>query len=96
MVPKEDRYDVLAFGAHPDDLEMAMGGTLALLGAAGRRVLMVSVTRGERGTHGDPETRRVEFERAAGILGCTPLLLDFPDTRVQNDEAGPRYFCPNK
>ena len=81
-------YDVLIFGAHPDDAEMAMGGTLARLAEAGHRVLLVSLTRSEMSTHGTTETRQKEAEAAAKVFGCGTRLLDFPDTRVENTPAG--------
>ena len=81
------RYDVICFCAHPDDSEMGMGGTLALLTRAGRRVLVVTLTRSDKSTFGDPENRTREFERAMSLLGTDGLQLDFPDTRVVNDDA---------
>src|SRR5215510_4982822 len=78
------RYDVLAFGAHPDDLEMSIAGTIARLTKSGRKVLMVSLTKGEASTYGTVETRAKEAAEAARILGADHLLLDFPDTRVEN------------
>lgn len=62
--------DVLAFGAHPDDLELAMGGTLLRLKALGYSVGMVDLTRGERGTRGTAATRQVEAEHALKIMGA--------------------------
>ena len=50
------------------------------------QVLVVSLTRSERSTYGDPETREKEFEAAARVLGVSPLLLDYPDTEVVNSE----------
>ncbi|MFN0151315.1 MAG: PIG-L family deacetylase [bacterium] len=81
-------FDVLAFGAHPDDLEMGMGGTIARLTASGRSVLMISLTRGEGGTYGSIEERAREAEEGARILGATARLLDFPDTRLENTNEG--------
>jgi bacillithiol biosynthesis deacetylase BshB1 len=78
-------YEVVVFGAHPDDAEMGMGGTIAALCNAGRRVLIVSLTRGEQGSHGTQQSRERESAAAAAILGCEHRLLDFPDTRVSND-----------
>ena len=78
-------YDAVVFGAHPDDAEMGMGGTIAKLARAGRKVLIVALTRGENGTHGTLEIRSKEAAEAARILGCEERLLDFPDTRVAND-----------
>lgn len=77
-------YDVVVFGAHPDDAEMGMGGTIAKLAKAGRSVLIVALTRGEMGTHGTIDTRAREAAEAARVLGCHQRLLDFPDTGVEN------------
>ena len=44
--------DVVAFGAHPDDVEIGCGGTVALLASQGRKVVVVDFTRGEIGTRG--------------------------------------------
>jgi len=76
-------YDVVVFGAHPDDAEMGMGGTVAKLAGAGRSVLVVSLTRGEHGTYGSQTEREREAAAAARILGCETRLLDFPDTAVE-------------
>jgi bacillithiol biosynthesis deacetylase BshB1 len=62
--------DVLAFGAHPDDLELAMGGTLIKLKSLGYRVGMVDLTRGERGTRGTAQTREAEAKAALEITGA--------------------------
>lgn len=75
--------DIVAFGAHPDDIEMGMGGTIARLARAGVKVLLVSLTPGECGTHGDPASRAREAAAAAAILGCQHRILDFPDTRLE-------------
>ena len=66
--------DVLAFGAHPDDLEIGCGGTLALLASQGREVVMVDFTRGELGTRGTVEERRAEATDAARVLGAASRL----------------------
>ena len=76
-------YAAVVFGAHPDDAEMAMGGTIAKLVKAGHRSLIVSLTRGEGGTFGDVASRAREAAAAAAVLGCDCRLLDFPDTRVE-------------
>jgi bacillithiol biosynthesis deacetylase BshB1 len=77
-------FDVVAFGAHPDDLEFSIAGTIAGLTKAGRAVLMVALTRGEASTYGSVEERAREAAEAARALGAAHLLLDFPDTRVEN------------
>lgn len=80
--------DVLAIGAHPDDVELGCGGTLALLARAGRRVGIVHLTRGESGTRGTEETRRAEAEAAAEVLGAASLdFLDCGDGRLRHGEA---------
>lgn len=76
-------YDVVVFGAHPDDAEMGMGGTIAKLARAGRSVLIVCLTQGERGTHGTRESRQREAAAAAAVLGCEHRMLDFPDAALE-------------
>lgn len=87
MTP-EGTFDVVIIGPHPDDVEMSMAGTVIKLVRAGKRVLNVSVTRGEKGTFGTIETRREEFAAANRVMGSEGLLLDFPDTAVTNDYEG--------
>jgi bacillithiol biosynthesis deacetylase BshB1 len=71
---------VLAVGAHPDDVELGAGGTIATLVAQGHSVALLHLTRGEAGTRGDEATRRREAERAAEILGAASLeFLDCGD-----------------
>jgi bacillithiol biosynthesis deacetylase BshB1 len=69
--------DVLAIGAHPDDVELGCGGTVAKLARSGRRVGILHLTAGETGTRGSAEERRREAERAAAALGA--VALDFLD-----------------
>ena len=88
----EKRLDVLAVGAHPDDVELACGGTLALLARRGKRVGIAHLTRGEAGTRGTVAERRREAERAAAALGAAELeFLDCGDgglrTGVAEEEA---------
>lgn len=61
--------DVLAFAAHPDDVELCAGGTVCTLVDQGYRVGIVDLTRGELGSRGSAELRMKEATRAAGILG---------------------------
>lgn len=82
-----DTVDVLAIGAHPDDVEMICGGTIAKMVDRGYRVAIVDMTRGELGTRGTPEERAREAEAAARVLGVVERInLGLPDTRVSNDE----------
>jgi LmbE family N-acetylglucosaminyl deacetylase len=82
--PVVSRYKdrtVLAIGAHPDDIELAIGGTLAKLQKSGSRVVMAVVS-----IPGDYETRRAEAEQAAAILGCElRVLVDGGVTRRIED-----------
>ena len=62
---------LLAFGAHPDDIEFGCGGVIARETRAGRPVHFVVCSRGEAGTHGTPAQRTAEARKAAQILGAT-------------------------
>jgi LmbE family N-acetylglucosaminyl deacetylase len=73
------RYDVLAFGAHPDDLEAVMGGTAAKLVAKGRSVLFVDLCDGEPTRYGEAGQRAVQAVRAAAILGVDRVILPLRD-----------------
>ena len=78
--------DILAFGAHPDDVEMSAGATLAKEIAAGKTVGIVDLTQGELGTRGTPEIRKQEALNAAKILGASfRVNLGLADGFFQND-----------
>lgn len=62
---------LLAFGAHPDDIEFGCGGVIAKETLAGRKAHFIVCSRGESGTHGNPKQRVAEAKRAAAILGAT-------------------------
>ncbi|RMD91483.1 MAG: GlcNAc-PI de-N-acetylase, partial [Calditrichaeota bacterium] len=57
-------YDILAIAAHPDDIEVAMGGTAAKLSAQGHRVLIVDLCDGEPSRHADPGERQKQAQKA--------------------------------
>ena len=79
------KLDVLAIGAHPDDVELGCGGTVALLARSGRRVGILNLTRGEASTRGTADERRGEAEEAASILGVTAVeFLDFGDGSLRH------------
>lgn len=61
--------DLLAIGAHPDDLELSCGGWLARAAARGQRVVLLDLTAGELATNGTPEVRAQEAQAAAELLG---------------------------
>ncbi|HVS14974.1 MAG TPA: bacillithiol biosynthesis deacetylase BshB1 [Thermoanaerobaculia bacterium] len=72
--------DVLAIGAHPDDVELGCGGTLLRLADAGRSTALLSLTRGEAGTRGTAEQRSRESHAGAARLGAREaVLLDCGD-----------------
>jgi N-acetylglucosamine malate deacetylase 1 len=80
--------DVLAIGAHPDDVELGCGGTLALLAAVGRAVGIVHLTSGEAGSRGSAEERRREAGAAAAALGAATLdFLDCGDGGLRQGRA---------
>ena len=72
--------EVLAVGAHPDDVELGCGGLLARLAACGRRVGILDLTAGEAATRGDERVRRGEAAEAAAALGVAwRSCLSLPD-----------------
>jgi len=82
----EDAYDVVAVGAHPDDVEIACGGTLAALSDLGRKVAIVDLTDGEpTPLSPSPEVRLAEAQRAAEVLGVDRIVLDLPNRRLFDD-----------
>jgi bacillithiol biosynthesis deacetylase BshB1 len=82
------QIDVLAFGAHPDDVELFAGGTLAKLSALGHAAGIVDMTGGEMGSRGTPRQRAKEAKEAARILGVRVREnLGLPDGNL---EASPQ------
>ena len=69
--PAPDGPLVLAFGAHPDDIEFGCGGVIARETQAGHKAHFIVCSRGEAGTHGTPAQRTAEAKKSAGILGAT-------------------------
>jgi len=73
---RPERLPLLAFGAHPDDLEFGCGGVIALEALAGRAVHLVVCSRGESGTNGTPEVRMAEARTAAQMLGAEMEFIE--------------------
>ena len=71
-----DLAPLLAFGAHPDDIEFGCGGVIVRETRAGRPAHFVVCSRGEGGTHGMPAQRVAEAEKAAALLGATIEFVD--------------------
>ncbi len=88
--PMSVSLDLLAVGAHPDDVEVHVGGLLALATDRGLRTGILDLTRGELGTRGTPELRRAEALEAARILGASRTALELPDGRFDEGEASRR------
>ncbi|RXR21688.1 bacillithiol biosynthesis deacetylase BshB1 [Flavobacterium stagni] len=82
------KLDILAFGAHPDDVELGCSGTLAKEVSLGKKVGIVDLTRGELGTRGSVEIRNSESAKASEILGIhVRENLDMRDGFFVNDET---------
>jgi len=81
------KLDILAFGAHPDDIELGCGATIAKEVSLGKKVGIVDLTRGELGTRGSAELRMIEAGNAAKILGVSVREnLGFADGFFTNDK----------
>lgn len=82
------KLDILAFGAHPDDVELGCAGTILKEVSLGKKVGIVDLTRGELGTRGSAEIRDKEAAAAAAILGVSVREnLAFRDGFFVNDET---------
>jgi len=82
------KLDILAIGAHPDDVELSCGATIAKEVANGKKVGILDLTKGELGTRGTPEIREKEAQRAAEILGVEfRHNLEFSDGFLVNNRA---------
>lgn len=82
--------DILAIGAHPDDVEMTSGGWLALAHKQGHRTGILHLTRGEMGTHGTPEQREQEARDAAQVLEAQVYFAGLRDGFVHDDDDSVR------
>jgi bacillithiol biosynthesis deacetylase BshB1 len=85
------KLDILAFGVHPDDVELGCAGTIMAAIDQGKKVGIVDLTRGELGTRGTPTTRTQEAAAAAKIMGVDVREnLDMADGFFTNDETHQR------
>lgn len=81
------KLDILAIGAHPDDVELGCGATVAKMVTKGKKVGIIDLTQGELGTRGSAEIRKKEATAAAEILGVAfRENLEFRDGFFINDE----------
>jgi bacillithiol biosynthesis deacetylase BshB1 len=84
---QQPQLDVLAIAAHPDDVELSVGGTLVKMARMGYGTGVLDLTRGESGTRGTPEIRATEATRAARLLGLRVREnLDLGDSRIWVNE----------
>ena len=82
------KLDILAIGAHPDDVEMSCGATIAKEVSKGKKVGILDLTRGELGTRGSAKIREAEAKEAAKILGVVVRdNLGLADGFFENDRA---------
>ena len=82
------KLDILAFGAHPDDVELSCSGTILKHIQMGKKAGLIDLTRGELGTRGTPEIRDAEAKEAAKILGVSVREnLNLADGYFQNDNG---------
>jgi LmbE family N-acetylglucosaminyl deacetylase len=86
---------ILAIAAHPDDLELLCGGTLARFAARGDHVIMAHACRGDKGHTQIPparlaEVRDEEATAAAAVLGAEAMCLDFPDGEIHVSDTSTR------
>lgn len=87
--------DVLAVGAHPDDVELGVGGLIHKLVTRGKSVAILDLTQGELGTRGTPEQRLQEAQDAARILGVTTREnAGLPDGGIANTTEQQRRVLP--
>jgi len=76
MKPGPNSNSLLAFGAHPDDIEFGCGAVIARETQGGHKAHLVICSRGEAGTHGTPKQRTAEAKKAAALLGATVEFLE--------------------
>lgn len=82
------KVDILAIGAHPDDVELGAGGTVCMEIAAGRKVGIIDLTRGELGTRGSADLRDQEAAHSATLMGLEfRMNMGFKDGFFENDQV---------
>ncbi|WP_438480152.1 PIG-L family deacetylase [Oleiharenicola lentus] len=92
--PTADLAPLLAFGAHPDDIEFGVGGVIAKETRAGRPVHFVVCSRGEAGTNGTPAQRTTEAKHAAKLLGATIEFITLDgDAQLELENAHARTLA---
>jgi N-acetylglucosamine malate deacetylase 1 len=81
------KLDIIAFGVHPDDIELSCAGTLLVEKENGKKIGIIDLTKGELGTRGNAQIRKEEAENSAAILGADVREnLEMADGFFKNDE----------
>jgi bacillithiol biosynthesis deacetylase BshB1 len=89
-----DAVDLLAFGPHPDDIEIGIGGTIAMHARRGLRVGLCDLTAGEMGSNGTVDERLDEAEQARSVLGAAwRTNLRLPDRSIGSDASHARRIA---
>lgn len=87
------KLDILAFAAHPDDVELSASGTLISEINKGKKVGIIDLTKGELGTRGTSETRKIEAQKASEIMGIhIRENLDLGDGFFEHNEETKRII----
>ena len=97
MSGEAEPVDILAFGPHPDDLEIGIGGTLAKHATLGDGVGLCDLTAGEMGSNGTVEERLAEAEAARAVLGARwRVNLRLPDRGIGSDPSHVRVAAEHR
>lgn len=82
-----DEIDILAFGAHADDVEIGMGATIAKYAAQGRKIIICDLTESNLSSNGTVQRRKQEAEKAGEVLGIAErITLQIPDRGLYLEE----------
>jgi N-acetylglucosamine malate deacetylase 1 len=81
---KDNPFTIACIGAHPDDIELAMGGTVLKMIEAGHKIYLIDLSNGEPTPYGTVETRKLESEKSAGLMGLSRIQLDFPNRYIED------------
>ena len=93
MNPESIKLDILAFAAHPDDIELSCSGTIMKHIAEGKKVGIVDLTQGELGSRGTIETRYAEAKEASEIMGISVRVnLKMADVFFEINESNKRLI----
>lgn len=80
----DNKLTIACVGAHPDDVELAMGGTVLQMKEAGHTVIMIDLSNGEPTPFGTIETRKLESEKSAQLLGVNRISMDLPNRYIED------------